>query len=167
MWNDTVCFACGAALDVAGCCGASERHMQLAEAVHALNMRVYDTACRIVKLYCKRPEGARNLRHAAASTSGLNQVEVCSTDSELRQSPAGVPSDDDVLARMALNSLKCISTMQLCKDEMSIPQEDLDRAVRYTTHALLRAAQRLVAGQVTRPWQQNVPPVAEWRLYLR
>jgi len=45
--------------------------MQLAQAVHALNMRVYDTACKIVKLYCKQPGGARTFRHAAASTSGL------------------------------------------------------------------------------------------------
>ena len=71
MWNDTLDFSCGPALDVAGSCGTSEQHSQLAQAVHALNMRVYDTACKFVKLYCKQPGGARTFMHAAASTAPL------------------------------------------------------------------------------------------------
>ncbi len=73
MWDDTLDFACGPALDVVNdSCGTRELYMQ-AQAVHALNMRVYDTACRIVKLYCKHPGGARTFVHAAASTSGFTR----------------------------------------------------------------------------------------------
>ena len=62
---------------------------------------------------------------------------------------------------MAASSLKCISAMQFCKDTARpIPQEDLDRGVRYTTHALLKAAQRLDLVQVPRPWQEDVFLVA-------
>lgn len=74
VWSQTVGFACGPARDVAGSCGASLRHVQLAQAVHALNMRVYDTACKIVKLYCKQPGGARTLDmqlRAPATSLGL------------------------------------------------------------------------------------------------
>lgn len=65
-----------------------------------------------------------------------------------------------------MSSLKWISSMQLWKGTTSIPQEDLDRAVRYTTHALLRAAQRLVLVQVPRLWQEDVFLDAEWCLSL-
>ena len=57
--------------------------------------------------------------------------------------------------------------MQLRKGKTLILKESLDRAVRYTTHALLKAAQRLDLVQVPRPWQQHALPLAKWCLVLR
>ena len=57
--------------------------------------------------------------------------------------------------------------MQLSKGKTLIPKESLDRAVRYTTHALLEVAQRPVLVQVSQPWQQYFLPVAKWCLLLR
>lgn len=65
-------FLLQAAIDRVACSlGTSERHVQLlAEAVHALNMRVYDAACRLVKRYCKQPKDMHALARAAATPSG-------------------------------------------------------------------------------------------------
>ncbi len=59
MWNNAVMFMLEVALDsVSDSHGTSARQAQLAESVHVLHLDVFRMACRLIKHFCRRPEGA-------------------------------------------------------------------------------------------------------------
>ena len=60
MWNNAVMFMLEVALDsVSDSHGTSARQAQLAESVHVLHLDVFRMACRLIKHFCRRPEGGQ------------------------------------------------------------------------------------------------------------